>query len=188
MKITATIIGHWILIFLIIYFSFQLISTPAPWILPDALNLGIHEVGHLVFLPFGMFMHMIGGSLLQTIIPVAFFVYFLMRAEYFSVCVMLFWIADNVVNVSVYMRDAQVMHLPLLGGDGSIHDWNWLFTQTGLLQFSQPIGTVYYLFGVLCLLASIIGMIYFTLVEMELIKPMRIDTEEIVRLPTTKSR
>jgi hypothetical protein len=60
------------------------------------------------------------------------------------------------------MKDAILMQLPLLGGDGTIHDWNWLFTQTGLLSWSQLIGTLTYIIGIILIVLSISGMIFFT--------------------------
>jgi len=165
-KIDATIIGHGLLILLVLYFSYQLVSSPSPWIFLDALNLLIHEAGHLIFLPFGEFMHILGGSLFQTLFPVCFLVYFIRRKEYFSSAFILFWIADNIINVSVYMRDAQVMQLPLLGGDGVIHDWNWLFTYMGVLGQTGLIGGTFFFLGVTCLVLSILGMIWFTAQQM----------------------
>lgn len=107
-------------------------------------------------------MHVLGGSLFQIIFPFCFFLYFFQRKEYFSVAVMLFWVADNIINVSVYMRDAQAMQLLLLGGGETIHDWHWLFTRTGLLPHTQIIANVVFFLGVICLLGSIVGLIYCT--------------------------
>src|SRR3989338_4603239 len=108
MKITASVIGHWILILITLFFAYQLISTPQPWIFLDYVNLLIHEAGHLIFLPFGEFMNILGGSLFQILFPCTFFIYFFCRKEYVSAAFIIFWIADNIVSVSVYMRDAQV--------------------------------------------------------------------------------
>src|SRR5262249_30280440 len=41
------------------------------------------------------------------------------------------WIGENLVNVSVYMADARDLALPLVGGGD--HDWNELFYRFGLL-------------------------------------------------------
>lgn len=159
MSFSLSMIGRILLIFLCLFFSYQLLSSPTPWIFLDNLNLLIHEAGHFITWPFGEFIHILGGSLFQILFPCCFFVYFFRRRDYFSASFILFWIADNIINVSIYMRDAQVMQLPLLGGDGVIHDWNWLFTSMGILSYTQLIGTTFFVLGVICLFASIIGMV-----------------------------
>jgi hypothetical protein len=158
-------LGRTLLIFLFLYFTYQLLSTQQHWIFFDFANLLIHEAGHLIFSFFGQFIYILGGSFMQIAIPCTFFVYFLRRKEFFSTSVMLFWISDNVINVSIYMKDAQTMQLPLLGGDSSIHDWNWLFNHMGLLGTSNIIGNVFFFLGVLFLLTSLAGMIFFTAVD-----------------------
>ena len=37
----------------------------------SGINLGIHELGHVLFAPLGMFMGLLGGSLAQCLAPVA---------------------------------------------------------------------------------------------------------------------
>ena len=167
MKINFSILGQWLLILISSYFGYQLVATYGAWIFLDNLNLLIHEAGHLIFLPFGRFMNMLGGSLFQILFPCIFLLYFIKRKEYFSASFIIFWIADNIINVSVYMRDAQVMQLLLLGGDNSIHDWNWLFSSMGVLSRTQQIGTTFFALGAICLVLSILGMILFTLFKMQ---------------------
>lgn len=159
------LIGRSLLILFLLFFSFQLLSSPNPWIFIDYLNLLIHEAGHLILLPFGQFIHVLGGSTMQIFIPCLFFGYFLRRQEFFSVSFTLFWIADNIINVAAYMKDAIPMSLPLLGGDNVIHDWNYLFSTTHLLPASYIIGQGFFILGVVFLIASIIGMVTFTFLD-----------------------
>jgi hypothetical protein len=166
MKMNISILGNWLLILATLYFGYQLITVSAPWIFLDNLNLLIHEAGHLIFFTFGDFIRMLGGSLFQILFPFAFLIYFLLRKDYFSVSFILFWVADNIINVSVYMRDAQLMQLPLLGGDTAIHDWNWLFTDMNILPQTQLIGTTFFILGTVCMITGILGMILFTLLKM----------------------
>ncbi len=49
---------------------------PYQWHLIDGVNLVIHEAGHIIFMPFGEFMMIAGGSLFQVIMPAAFAGYF----------------------------------------------------------------------------------------------------------------
>ena len=116
----------------------------------DLLNnvdLLIHEAGHVIFIFFGQFLHFLGGSLFQVLFPFVFVLYFYFREEYFSSSILLFWVGQNLINVSVYAGDAIVMQLPLLGGDGGIHDWNWLLSTTGLLKYTSEISSLFFVSG-----------------------------------------
>lgn len=144
-----------VLLLIIIYFSYILFTQNPPWILIDAANLAIHEMGHVIFSPFGMFVGILGGSLIQILVPVILLGYFFTKQDYFAISVMFFWIGDNVINVSVYMRDAITMNLPLIGGETAIHDWNWLFSNMGLLKQAVLIGNIFFGLGVIFVLLGI---------------------------------
>lgn len=167
MKITTTVIGQILLILFTLFLSNQLIFGVQHWTLLDYVNLLIHEGGHMLFLPFGEFMNMLGGSFTQILVPCLFFVYFFLRKEFASAGFIIFWIANNIVSVSVYMSDAIEMQLPLVGGEGVIHDWNWLFSRMGLLQQSGFIASVFYSIGIIGVIVSIVWMAIFTFIEMK---------------------
>ncbi len=156
MNFNTQILGKALLTLLLGFFAFQLLTMPMPWILIDNLNLGIHEAGHLIFSPFGMFAGILGGSLFQILFPCFFFIYFFMRKELPGIAFSVFWISDNIINVSVYMRDAIPMQLPLVGGDEVIHDWNWLFSSLNLLNSSEAIASSFYYIGVVGVVGSIV--------------------------------
>jgi len=110
---------------------------PNQWHLIDGVNLVIHECGHLIFPPFGEFMTIAGGSLFQIIMPALFVGYFCYQRQFYSAAVVLFWVGESILNVSVYAGDAVVKQLPLLGGENSIHDWNYLLNAMDLLRERQ---------------------------------------------------
>lgn len=115
----------------------------------NSVNLAIHEAGHACFFFFGNFIYVLGGSLLQVLIPIIFAGYFFIKSENFSGSLLLFWVGQNLINVSVYAGDAVVMQLPLLGGDNSGHDWHYLLSVTGLLDYTKVISGVIYIVGFL---------------------------------------
>ena len=45
---------------------------PADWRMIDGFNLVMHEAGHVLFMFFGEFMTILGGSLFQVLAPAAF--------------------------------------------------------------------------------------------------------------------
>jgi len=127
----------------------------------DAFDLLMHEAGHWIFWPFGQFMHVLGGSLNQILIPLVFIIYFWLRREKFSASLLLYWLGINLVNVSVYAADAFKMQLPLLGGDGVIHDWNWLLSDLGWLRDTDPIAATIKFSGLLIMILAFALSFYF---------------------------
>ena len=98
------------------------------------VNLPIHEAGHLMFALFGDTMRILGGSLLQVIVPLVFLTYFVRARDAFAAGIAAWWFGQNILDVSIYMADAYVMQLPLLGGGTDGHDWNTLFDQWQVLE------------------------------------------------------
>lgn len=112
------------------------VFTPSTWHFIDAVNLIFHEAGHALTIFFPPLITALSGSLLQILVPVVLALYFYQRGELLSVNLLCLWVAQNVQNVSVYVRDALPMNLTLLGGDYVTHDWNFILGQLGLLRQS----------------------------------------------------
>ncbi|UCF41635.1 MAG: hypothetical protein JSW43_04720 [Gemmatimonadota bacterium] len=126
---------------------------PGNFGLLDGVDLAIHEAGHVFFGLFGEFMGFLGGTLFQLLIPVTFLGYFLQRHNRFAAAVMLWWVAQNLWNISVYVKDARDMLLPLVGGGQ--HDWNYLLEAIGQLHRAQEIGQAVFVAGVLCAVVAV---------------------------------
>jgi hypothetical protein len=122
---------------------------PYDWRLIDGANLLIHEAGHFFFRPLGEFMMIAGGSLFQVIMPAIFVGYFIRRKNFYAAAMVLFWVGESILNVSIYAGDSLALQLPLIGGEDSLHDWNYMLGQLGMLKstakiagFIRLIGTV----------------------------------------------
>jgi hypothetical protein len=150
------LIGRYIAAFIAtLYFGYYAL-TSTEWHFIDNANLIIHEAGHVVFMFFGDFLHILGGSLLQVVFPLVFAGYFFFRKDLFSASLVLFWVGQNLINVSVYAGDAIVMQLPLLGGDTVMHDWNTLLSMMGLLKYTPQVSEALYVAGIMvCTIAAI---------------------------------
>jgi len=124
----------------------------------DRVNLVIHEAGHLFFSWFGEFIGVLGGTIGQLFVPVSLTIYFLLRREFFSSSVTLFWTGENFFGISVYIKDAQSMELPLLsiGGGDSIHDWNYILSRFGRVRWDHAIGNIFYLLGLMIITAAVL--------------------------------
>jgi len=119
----------------------------------DSVDLAIHETGHLVFSPFGEFIQFAGGTLFQLIVPLVFAWYFWRRGDRHAATVPLWWAGQNFWNISVYVRDARVQELPLVGGGE--HDWAYLFGRMGWLAHDQGIGKGVHAAGTLMYLIAV---------------------------------
>src|SRR5207249_11631613 len=65
------------------------------------------EFGHPLFGAFGEFIGFLGGTLMQLLMPAIFVAYFWRRGDRHAAMVALWWVAQNLWNVSVYVRDAR---------------------------------------------------------------------------------
>jgi len=130
------------------------ISHPGYYGLMDHVDLPIHETGHLVFAPFGEFITALGGTLLQLLLPAIFVLYFLRRRDRFAAGVALWWVAQNLWNVAVYVKDAQAQELPLVGGGE--HDWAYLLDALGWLEHDQTVGQIVRVAGILVYLVAVV--------------------------------
>jgi hypothetical protein len=134
------------------------LTNPAWWDLLDDVNLAIHEAGHIVFGFFGDIPGVLGGSLFQIIIPAVFAGYFFRSRQRFSGAMTLLWVAQSMVNVSIYIKDARAQQLSLLGGENSIHDWWYILINWDLLQSDVRIGGfVHFLAAMLFTIALLLG-------------------------------
>lgn len=123
-------------------------------------NLAIHETGHLLFMPFGHFLMVLGGSLTQIAFPAVCTGYFFYSQQYFSTVLTLFWTGQNFMDVAVYMADAPYRALPLTNPNIDAHDWWQLFNLMNCMNHAELIAGITHWIGVFIYLASIAGGVY----------------------------
>lgn len=152
---TSSRAGRLALTILLAVYGFALLRHPDAGSLMDSVDLPIHETGHLVFSPFGEFMQFLGGTLFQLILPCVFLGYFLKRGDRHAATAVLWWVAQNCWNISVYVRDARAEELPLVGGGE--HDWAYLLGRLGWLSRDQALGHGIWTVGVVLYLVAIAG-------------------------------
>ncbi len=133
-------------------YGVAILASPATWSLIDNINLPVHEAGHLLFGPLGDTLGLLGGTLLQLLLPLAFASYFTAQRDEHAASIAIWWVGQNFVNVSTYMADALPMDLPLVGGGE--HDWNLLFSQWDVLSHSLQYAQLVRGFGFLVMLVA----------------------------------
>lgn len=141
-------------------FALYFALTHGQYTILDSADLFIHEMGHLVFAPFGAPLRMAGGTLLQLLLPAGLALYAYSFEYRAATQLFTFWLGQSVINVSVYAADAQAQALPLVslaGGSGNtVHDWNWMLDGLGLLQWDAEIGTAFWIVGLCCFAAALL--------------------------------
>ncbi len=107
-----------------------------------ALNLGIHEGGHLLFVWTGSdFLHALGGTLAQMAAPVIAAFLFLRQGDRFAAVVCGPWLATNMYDSARYIADARSLSLTLVsvGGGDAQHDWNYILGRLKMLQYDTTL-------------------------------------------------
>ena len=125
------------------------------------IDLVFHEAGHVIFSLFGNFMGVLGGSLMQLLVPtVAAAALLLRHRDPFGASVALWWLGQSLMDLAPYIYDARVQNLQLLGGGtgrdrpGS-HDWHNLLGRMGLLEADHALAWLVDATGVLLMLAAL---------------------------------
>lgn len=126
------------------------------------INLPFHEAGHILFSIFGRFMGSLGGTLGQLLVPIICLSAFLWKKDPFSGSICLWWLGQNFIDISPYIDDARAGVIPLLGGNTGqnapygFHDWNYLLTETGLLEFDHTLATLSHFTGTIVMLTAVV--------------------------------
>jgi hypothetical protein len=155
---------RWALVVGLAIWTIQFARTPLS---DDAMNsflhlpdLIFHEAGHILFSPFGQFMTVLGGSLLQFLIPVIAAVAFIRQEDLFSASICGWWAGQNLVDLAPYIADARSLSLVLLGGRTGAevegHDWEFILTQLSATHLDRQIGYASYAVGIAIMIASLV--------------------------------
>ena len=121
--------------------------------------LVFHEAGHMIFMPFGHWMTVLGGTLGQLIMPLILAGALLIKnRDPFGAAVGLWFFGVSLMDVAPYIYDALHPQLILLSGttgEAGGHDWIYLFNSLGWLNKSQLIGGLTHKLGALVVLLSL---------------------------------
>jgi hypothetical protein len=124
------------------------------------VNLVFHEAGHVLLMPFGRFLGVLGGSALQLLIPLLCGGVFLLKnRDPFAASVTLWWAGQSLLDLAPYIADARALRIPLLGGGTGAevegHDWEYLLNALGLMNQDVVLGRLAFAAGALAMLAAL---------------------------------
>jgi hypothetical protein len=143
---------------LLLFFVYALIrhlSDPLYTSILSPLNLGIHELGHLVFGFMGQFLGVAGGTLLQLAIPVFAVYNFYRQRDFFAIALSFGWLSTNFFSVATYAADARRLELPLVtpfGTENVVHDWEYLLSTMNILVYDSLLGSVFRVLAVISMM------------------------------------
>jgi hypothetical protein len=127
------------------------------------VNLPFHEAGHIIFRPFGAFITSLGGTLGQLLMPLICMGVLLVKTrDPFGASVALWWAGENFLDIAPYINDARAGQMPLLGGNFGhsapygFHDWQYLLTESGLLQYDHVLAKAVFATGSAIMLLSLL--------------------------------
>ena len=120
------------------------------------VDLAIHEAGHVFFAWAPHDVTLVMGNGFQALVPMVFAGAFaIQHRDLAGAAVGLAWCASALHDASVYIADAPVRLLPLLGPESS-HDWWQLLGRHGMLDRADVLASAVWLFGVLLLSAAVV--------------------------------
>jgi len=127
------------------------------------INLGIHEIGHVLFRPFGTFLMTAGGTIAQCAAPVIAGVLLIrQQRDWFGASVCLGWLGTNCFYCAMYCADAQgKLNLPLVSpwgrgwGKDGFGDWSVMLRGLDLLEWTDTFSFLWKLAGTACFLGAI---------------------------------
>jgi len=119
-----------------------------------------------MFRAFGRLMASLGGSLGQLLMPlICLGVFLLQTRDAFAGAVALWWLGESLLDLVAYMNDANILTMPLLGGNEGanspygFHDWEFILTETGLIHHAASIAKTTHIFGSLIIALALLWML-----------------------------
>mgnify|MGYP001627820626 CR=1 FL=1 len=124
----------------------------------DNLTLIIHEAGHTIFGLFGWrFLTVLGGTLLQMLIPFLIFIFSWKSRRIITSQVSLYWLGFSWLDSAAYCADAYTQDLPLIGNlPKSSHDFLNILSDMNILNHYMTVAWIMFSIGFMILLSGIL--------------------------------
>lgn len=137
----------------------KFLSDPLYYSWFSPLTLGLHELGHLLFRPFGEWLMVAGGSIAQVAAPLIAAALFFRQPDFFAIAVCGGWLSTSLFEMATYMGDASTLEFDVvtIGGEEPItpNDWRYMLESVGLLLWDQRLAHAVRIVASLVMLASL---------------------------------
>ena len=131
-------------------------------------NMIVHEAGHGIcyLLPCPQFLTALNGTLFQLALPIFFIFYYQKKRNPLVSTLGYLWLAQNLVYVAWYMSYAQTPNLyPFFLGGSAIHDFWYMFSQMGVLEYDWLISSLVRIVAVVILLGAYMHLLYLSFLK-----------------------
>jgi hypothetical protein len=162
---TPTAIGRGVFLLLLSIWTVTLasrtVSVESTSSLMHLPNLVFHEAGHVLFLPLGRFMTVLGGSLTQVLVPLTCAGALLWQTrDAFGAALAIWWAGQSLTDVAPYINDARALQLVLLGGRTGAevegHDWEYLLNVMGASRHDHAIALAVQTIGTVTMILALV--------------------------------
>lgn len=153
---TGGAVGRFVLVIGLAFFYAQWWRVENYFSPLDNVNLAFHEAGHIFLGFFGTFIMTAGGTIFQLLFPAVCGFHLWRRGSRLGWQLCLFWLGENLLNVSIYAGDAIRQDLPLVGG--GVHDWTYLLTETGLIAHTRGTARAIFAAGSVVIFCSLLSL------------------------------
>jgi len=163
-----------LLIVSLLFFGLFLYGLVRDMEMPHLMNdafMQIHAGGHALFRVFGLTAAVAGGTFLQLFVPFALGFYFIRQRQPLGVALCMFFFFEQFLPIARYMADAQAQQLPWISigrYESVIHDWNYLFTQLGVLSYDTVIAEIVRSIGCLGMIGVTFWFLWRAVIDIEL--------------------
>jgi hypothetical protein len=163
MEISGGKLGRLAVVTGVAVWTVSLVAAPMDDVMDSVLhmiNLPFHEAGHILFLPLGRFMTILGGSLMQVLVPaVCGLALYVQNRDPFGAALCAWWMGENLLDLAPYINDARALNLMLLGGPANAvegHDWEAILTSLGWLHLDHRLATGAHFIGAAIMVSALV--------------------------------
>lgn len=121
--------------------------------LVHALNTAIHRLGHAMSGWAGESGHLLGGTVLQLLIPAGLAALLRWKLDQpLATLACVWWLGDNLVHIGSYLGDAIHRGAPIAG---DVHAWEYLMRRWDLAAHAERMGQILHWSGVALMIATL---------------------------------
>ena len=142
------------------------------------IDFCVHEVSHILTSAFPPIITAAAGSIGEVSFTILLFIAVFRSKSYFAVVFAGLWVMLGLMSFGAYVADAKAQAIPLISmSETAKHDWNYVLTQLGWLDWCTQIGNTIRTIGITVGVASLLFGVYLMYREAAINRTMRSTTK-----------
>jgi hypothetical protein len=126
--------------------------TPDHWSAMDSVNVMVHEAGHFFAGVNGGAVALLGGTVLQLLLPLALTAYCTVKDDEHAASLGVWWVGQSYLTLSTYMTNGIPASLPVSASGAD--DWSALFVRWDVVSLGAQYAQLSRGFGALIMLVA----------------------------------